>query len=96
LDSRRRRRRKVYSRRRRKVYSEEEEEEEEEGLFKANVVGGLRARPRSPGVEDGTRRNTFLRATHRYLSMLGRRRRRTKVYSGVDTVNVNARQCMSY
>jgi hypothetical protein len=31
---------------------------------------GLRARPRYPGVGDGTRRTTFPRATHPYLSML--------------------------
>jgi len=30
----------------------------------------LRARPRYPGVGDGTRLTTFLRATHPYLSML--------------------------
>ena len=48
-----------------------EEEEEEESLFKADAVrGGLRARPRYPGVGDGTRRTTFPRATHPYLSKL--------------------------
>ena len=31
--------------------------------------GGLKARSRYPGVEDGTRRTTFLRATHPYPSM---------------------------
>ena len=41
-----------------------------------------RARPRYPGVGDGTRRTTILRTTHPYLSMLLHRRgRRRKVYS---------------
>ena len=58
---------------RRREGREEEEEEEEESLFRADAVklrGGLRARPRYPGVGDGTRRTTFPRATHPYLSKL--------------------------
>ena len=49
--------------------------EEEEERFIQNsrseqleLRGGLRARPRHPGVEDLLRRATFLRQTHPYLS----------------------------
>ena len=54
---------------------EEEEEEKEEEEFvqselsssdfvQSELRGGLRARPRYPGVEDLSRRATFLRETH--------------------------------
>ena len=37
---------------------------------RSELRGGLRARPRYPGVGDRTRRTTFPRATHPYLSKL--------------------------
>ena len=58
---------------------EEEEEEEEEfvqselsssDFVQSELRGGLRARPRYPGVEDEFRRATFLRETRPDLSML--------------------------
>ena len=53
--------------------------------YRSELRGGLRARPRYPGIGDGTHRTTIPRATHPYLF---RRRRSRKVYSRANAVKL--------